>query len=292
MAFGLLPNLIFIALLEVLVGLGRGRLIFRFILIQVSLTISWSFVLIFGKIGFPALGIAGAGWGITVNSCLMVIILGCYVLLHSDYRHYFRLSLQINHSLFSLLRELLSIGLPTGVMYCLEVAFFLALTLMVGATGGSDWMAANQVTLQYMGTWMSLIFAIAQAITVRMGHLLGAEDIPSAKRAAVCGVATSGGLMVIIAILFWCCPLIFIAVDFNPHHVETAAVVVMIIALFKVSSLFQIVEAIRIAWFGALRSLKDTRFPLLSTLIGFWLIPLPIGYALFHYMSIGVVGFW
>ena len=292
LAFGLLPNLIFIALLEVLVGLGRGRLIFRFILIQVSLTISWSFVLIFGKIGFPALGIAGAGWGITVNSCLMVIILGCYVLLHSDYRHYFRLSLQINHSLFSLLRELLSIGLPTGVMYCLEVAFFLALTLMVGATGGSDWMAANQVTLQYMGTWMSLIFAIAQAITVRMGHLLGAEDIPSAKRAAVCGVATSGGLMVIIAILFWCCPLIFIAVDFNPHHVETAAVVVMIIALFKVSSLFQIVEAIRIAWFGALRSLKDTRFPLLSTLIGFWLIPLPIGYALFHYMSIGVVGFW
>jgi MATE family multidrug resistance protein len=95
--------------------------------------------------------------------------------LHSHYRHYFRLSLQISRSRLSLLKELLNIGLPTGVMYCLEVAFFLALTLMVGASAGSEWMAANQVALQYMGTWMAMIFAIAQAITVRMGHLLGAE---------------------------------------------------------------------------------------------------------------------
>lgn len=292
LAFALLPDLIFIALLEVLAGLGRGRLILVFILIQVILTISLSFVLIFGKWGFPALKIAGAGWGITASSYLMVISSAAYVALNSDYRHYFRLSLRISRSLFLLLRELLSIGLPTGVMYCLELAFFLTLILIIGATGGSEWMAANQVALQYMGFWMSMIFAVAQAITVRMGHLLGAKDVHSAKRAAICGVATAGGGMVIIAILFWCCPLIFIAVDFNPHHAETAAVVVMIIALFKVSSLFQIVEAIRIAWFGALRSLKDTRFPLFSTLIGFWLIPLPIGYALFHYTSIGVVGFW
>ncbi len=292
LAFGLLPNLVFIALLEVLVGLGRGRLILVFILIQVTLTISLSFALIFGKWGFPALKIAGAGWGITASSCLMVIILGCYVTLYSDYRHYFRLSLQISCSLLSILKELLNIGLPTGVMYCLEVAFFLALTLIVGAVGGSEWMAANQVALQYMGFWASMIFAVAQAITVRMGHLLGAGEAHAAKRAAICGVATAGGGMVIVAILFWCCPFIFIAVDFNPHQIETAAIVVMIVALFKVSSLFQIVEAMRITWFGALRSLKDTRFPLLSTLLGFWLIPLPVGYGLAHMASLGVVGFW
>ncbi len=49
-------------------------------------------------------------------------------------------------------------------------------------------MAASQVALQYMGFWMSMIFAVAQAITVRMGHLLGAGELHSAKRAAICGL--------------------------------------------------------------------------------------------------------
>ncbi len=291
LAFGLLPNLFFIALVEVLVGLGQGRIVLMFTLLSLLFTISLSFSLIFGEWGFPALGIAGAGWGITISSCLMVIILGSFVGLQAKLRCYFNFFSHVKR-LLALLKELLSLGLPMGVMYCIEVAFFLALTLMVGATSGSEWMAANQVALQYMGTWMSLIFAIAQAITVRMGHLIGANELYRAKRAAICGVITAGGSMVIVAILFWCCPLIFIAVDFNPHQVETAAIVVMIIALFKVSSLFQIAESIRIAWFGALRSLKDTRFPLLSTLMGFWLIPVPIGYGLVHMTSIGVTGFW
>ena len=126
---------------------------------------------------------------------------------------------------------------------------------------------------------MAVIFSIARAITVRMGHLLGAQEPLAARRAAFCGVGTAGTFMGLAALLFWCCPTLLIAVDFDIHRVDAAALIGITITLFRVSALFQIVESIRIAWFGALRSLKDTRFPLLSSLVGFWLVPLPLGYA-------------
>ena len=294
LAWGLFPNFIMIALLELMIGLGRGRTILIFTMLSVLLTIGFSFIFIFGKLGFPALGIAGAGWGITASSSVMVILLGSFVWLNSQYRGYFQpaLSLAFKWPAFSLWVELLKVGLPIGAMYCLEVAFFFALTLIMGALGGSLWLAANQITMQYMCTLMAVIFSIAQAITVRMGHLLGAQEPLAARRAAFCGVGTAGTFMGLAALLFWCCPTLLIAVDFHIHRVDAAALIGITITLFRVSALFQIVESIRIAWFGALRSLKDTRFPLLSSLVGFWLVPLPLGYALARVTSLGAAGLW
>lgn len=87
--------------------------------------------------------------------------------------------------------------------------------------------------------------------------------------------------MLIVVFLFWFFTSPFIAIDFNPTQLKTASLVAMIIALFKVSSLFQLAEAVRISWFGTLRGLKDTTFPLLASIIGFWAIPLPFGYLSF-----------
>lgn len=289
LAWGLLPDFLMLALLEVIIGLGHARLILMFSIVSVSLNVFFSYVLIFGKFGFPALGIAGAGWGMTLSYWIMFIFLCVFVTLHRNYRCYFYPLINLGKP--SYVSELFRVGTPMGIMYCVEVAFFLAVTLIIGSFG-SQLLAANQIALQYMGTLMAVIFSIAQAITVRMGHLLGAGKKKSAEQAAYVGIIISALLMMLTAIFYLIFPLNLISIDFDVNAVKNAKIVSFAVQFFAISAVFQIFEAVRIALFGALRGLKDTHFTLLVSTVSFWLIALPIGYLLAKAGSMGGAGMW
>ncbi len=289
LAWGLLPNFIMIAILESIIGLGHAKVIMVFTVLSVCLNIFFSFVFIFGKFGFPVLVIAGAGWGMTISYWITGIVLASYVLLSNKYKKYFFHILNAKKQSF--LWELLQVGVPMGAMYCVEVAFFFALTLVMGSIS-SRLLAANQIALQYMGTLMAVIFSIAQAITVRMGHLLGAKEVDAAKRAAYMGILMAASFMSVIAIFYWFFPSILISADFNVNDPKNLEIVQDIKKIFMISALFQIFEAMRISFFGALRALKDTRFTLLASIISFWCIALPLGYLLATYFHFGGVGLW
>jgi MATE family multidrug resistance protein len=275
LVWGLLPDLIMIALIEIIIGLGHARLILVFSILSVSLNIFFSFALIFGKFGFKALGIAGAGWGTTISYWLSGIILLVYFFSHQDYKKYTQHLFKTTKE--SHVLELIKIGMPMGIMYCIEVGFFFALTLLMGSLG-SELLAANQIALQYMGTLMAIVFSIAQAITVRMGHLLGAHEIASAKRAGYAGIGLSILLMFIVAIGYWAFPTLLISIDLDTTNEANQVIVRFATQFLAICALFQLFEATRIALFGALRGVKDTHFTLLTSIISFWLIALPLGY--------------
>lgn len=289
LAWGLLANFIMIAILESIIGLGYAKVIMVFTVLSVCLNIFFSFVFIFGKFGFPVLGIAGAGWGMTISYWITVIVLASYVLLSNKYKKYFSHILNVKKPSF--LWELLQVGVPMGTMYCIEVAFFFALTLIMGSIS-SQLLSANQIALQYMGTLMAVIFSIAQAITVRMGHLLGAKEVEAAKRAAYLGILIAASFMSVVAIFYWFFPSILISADFNVHDPKNLEIVQDIKKFFMISAVFQIFEAMRISLFGALRALKDTHFTLLASIISFWCIALPLGYLLATYFHLGGMGLW
>jgi multidrug resistance protein, MATE family len=129
-------------------------------------------------------------------------------------------------------------------------------------------------------------------VTVRRGHLLGANEINSAKTAGYCGALISATLMTIIAICFWVFPTLLISVDFDINNPANAEIVKEIRNLFGISAVFQIIEALRISLFGALRALKDTNFTLLTSIISFWCIALPIGYLFATCFRLGGEGLW
>ncbi len=289
LAWGLLPNFLMFALLEFIVGLGHARVLLVFSILSVSLTVFLSFALIFGQFGFPALGIAGAGWGTSISYWVSFFFLTLYVVLNKQYRAYLHYLLTPTKQ--SYVMELLKVGAPMGIMYCVEVGFFFALTLIMGSLS-SQLLAANQIALQYMGTLMSLIFSIAQAITVRMGHLLGAKNVVSAERACYVGIFLSALLMIIIGILYWSIPSTLISIDFDVHNAKNFELVELASQLLAICALFQLFEAIRIALFGALRALKDTRFTLFISIISFWGIALPVGYLLTTCLNFGGTGLW
>lgn len=289
LAWGLIPNFIAIAIFELIIGLGHTRILTVFTVFGVSLVVLCSYILIFGKWGFPALGIAGAGWGMTVSYWIIAIVQSIYVFIHPEYKQYF---LPIfNRKKPSFMWELLKVGIPMGVMYCFEVAFFFALTLVMGSLG-SQLLAANQIVMQYLGALMSVIFSIAQAITVRMGHLLGAKEPLAAKKAGYAGIFMSAIFMCLIAICYFAFPNLLISVDIDMNNIHNAEIIRAVKQLFAIAAVFQILEAIRISLFGMLRALKDTHFTLLISIISFWGIALPIGYLLATHFNYGSVGLW
>src|SRR5579862_86277 len=96
----------------------------------------------------------------------------------------------------------------------------------------------------------------------------------------------------IIAQLYWFTPGLLIAIDFNlsnPHHSE---VIQLATSFLFICAFFQILEAVRLSLFGALRGLKDTRFTLITSVICFWFIALPAGYLLSIPLKFGGQAFW
>jgi multidrug resistance protein, MATE family len=289
LAWGLFPKFILIVLFEFVVGLGHSRTIMIVTMLTIPLYILFSYTLIFGKFGLPALGIAGAGWGMTCADWIISIILSIALMMSKTYKPYLI-------SIFSLkkpcyLSELVKLGLPMGAMYSIEVAFFLAAALIMGTIGIAA-LAANQVTMQYSGLLMGVIFSIAQAVTVRMGHQFGAKLYDDVKRTAITGVFISTSLMAMVAIIYWIIPQWLIAVDFDLQNPNNAKTIQIAIRFFYIAAFFQIFECIRISLFGALRALKDTRFTLLTSIICFWGIALPIGYLLAFNFNLSGNGIW
>lgn len=289
LAWGLLPNFLMIAFLEFIIGLGHARIIMIFTIITVVLNILFSFLLIFGKLGMPVLGIAGAGWGMTISNWVTLVVLATYVLTSKDYKGYFKNIFNLKKT--SYLPELLKVGIPMGLMYCFEVTFFLAVALIMGSFG-SYILAANQIVMQYSGLLIGGVFAIAQAITVRMGHLLGAKDIPSAEITYYMGFIIVSIFIGISAIFYWFFPSMLISIDLDIHDSNNLEIVRCSEHFFAIAAPFMILESIRVSLFGALRGLKDTKFPLLISFISFWCIALPIGYFLATYFQFGGDGIW
>ena len=289
LAWGLLPKFILIILFEFVIGLGHSRFIMTVTLISIPLYIFLSYVLIFGKFGFPELGIAGAGWGMTISDWIISILLVIYLFYSKTYSAY--LFSVFTREKPSYLSEIIQLGLPMGVMYCIEVGYFLAMTLMMGTISISA-LASNQITMQYLGPLMGVIFCFAQAITVQMGHQLGAKQIAMAKETAHAGIFLSVIFMLIIAVFYWTMPGVLISVDFDIHNPQYAQTVKLTTQLLYIAAVFQIIECVRISLFGALRALKDTKYSLLTSIVGFWVIALPIGYLLSEYFNLPATGLW
>ncbi len=277
------------ALLEVLMGLGKARIILFFTTLTVIFNVIVSYVFIFGKFGVPQMNVAGAGWGMTISYALALVVLLAYLSMNKSLRIYFSHAHKFNTT--SYLWELFAVGFPTGLMYCAEVAFFFALTVCMGMLGTQE-QAANQVALQYLGLMMSTMFAVSQAITVRMGHLLGAGDPSAAEKASHIGIVIALMFILCVAVIYWVFPAALISIDFDIHAPQNAELVNEITAILAVTAVFQIVETVRISLFGALRGLKDTRFTLLASIISFWCIGLPFGYLFAMKLGLGGTGYW
>jgi MATE family multidrug resistance protein len=289
LAWSILPDFTGLVLLQFVIGLGHARTNLVFTLSWVLLNIIANYILMFGHLGLPALGIAGLGWGTAFSFWITTIAWLFYLLSRRYYRPYFINLFQWQKPYYYW--ELIKVGIPTGAMWCIEITFFFTLIIIMGHIGINE-LAASQVAMQYTSLFVSILFSIAQAITVRVSNQLGAQNPRAIHNGVHAGLIMAVGIMLCLAIIAWTFPDFLISLDFNPHHATGVKVAHYARIFLAFACGFLLLEAIRIPLFGALRGLKDTRSTLLCSLLSFWLIAIPAGQLFRHYLHMGATGLW
>ncbi|MDQ5900204.1 MAG: multidrug resistance protein family [Pseudomonadota bacterium] len=288
LTWAIIPDFIITVLLQFVAGLGRTRTNLTFSLLFVPLSIFFNYSLMFGKFGFPNLGIAGIGWGAAMTFWIITLGFSVYFCLNKSYRIYFKIPRW--KKIVPRLYEIFQVGLPMGLTYFFEVGFFLAMSLLMGRIS-ADTLSANQITLQFFWLFSIVTFALAQGITIRVGHSVGQNDKKAVNNSTYVGIFYASAFMFLVAIIYWVFPEKLIAIDFNLHDPNNAVIVRLAKEFLALAALVQLFEAPRFALFGALRGLKDTRFTLLTSILVFWIIALPLGVIALSYGFAGY-GIW
>ncbi|NEQ23248.1 MAG: MATE family efflux transporter, partial [Microcoleus sp. SIO2G3] len=287
---GLFPALTFAVLRNVVSALSRPRPVMVMTLCGLAFNIVGNYILMFGKLGLPPLGLTGIGLASTLSFWGVLIALIVYIQLQPDLRKY-RIFPPRLHLDRKILQELLRIGLPIGILYGVETGLFTITTFLMGYLGTVP-LAAHQIALQTAAIAFMVPAGISYATTVRVGQLLGQENLPQARLAAFINLAIGATFMGVMGIAFLIFSRSIVALYLDVGNPANEAVVSMAIDLLRVAALFQLVDGIQIVAAGALRGLQDTRTPMLIGLFAYWGIGLSCGYTLGLHLGWGGVGLW
>ncbi len=252
----------------------------------VLLNIALNWLFIYGHLGFPAMGLLGAGWATLLTRCAMFLLVAAYVA-----REFFpdalaRQWLRQRLPNFTGYAELLRLGLPAGFQVILEVGAFTTAAIMMGWISEAA-LAAHQVAISVASTSFMVPLGLSMAVAIRVSHAMG-KGLPTQARQAIHGsLLLTAGFMITTAIVLFIFARPLAALFIVDPSVVGLAAQVLIIA-----GLFQIFDGIQVVSFGALRGLHDVKIPTLFNLFGYWALGLPISYLIAFHFHGGATGIW
>jgi MATE family multidrug resistance protein len=284
-----LPLIPFFLLFTVLRQYLQGRTIVYPTMIVVFLgnvvNILANWVLIFGKFGFPELGLIGAGIATSVTQGCMLAGLVAWVRLG-------RLHIGAwggwNRSAWRWprLREVINFGIPVAFQISLEMWAFVAAALLAGWIGKVE-LAAHTIVINIASVSFMVPLGISFAAVTRVGNLIGERDNRGAQRAAWVAFAMGGGVMISFAILF-----ITARYTLPTIYTDEPAVVALAAILLPVAAAFQLFDGVQVVGSGILRGMGQTRPAALFNLVGYYVLALPLAYWLAFPLGMGLTGVW
>ncbi|OJX70244.1 MATE family efflux transporter [Magnetospirillum sp. 64-120] len=288
--WGILPALGVVALRSFIAAQERPRAAMVVTVLAVGLNAFANWLLIFGHWGFPAMGVAGAGWASTASNLFMFTTLLGFILRDRRFRRFHILG-HFWRPDWPKLKELLRIGLPMGLAMGFEVSGFNAAAFLMGLIDSAS-LAAYAIALQIASVTFMVPMGIAQAATVRVGLAAGAGDGDGVRKAGWTALILGTGFMAMMAVILWSWPHAFVGLFLDLSHPDSAAVLAHGAAFLVVAALFQVVDGAQVVGAGALRGLKDTRVPMLFAGLGYWGLGIPVGALLAFRTPMAGVGIW
>jgi MATE family multidrug resistance protein len=246
--------------------------------------------LIFGKLGFPALGLAGAGIATTFSSWVMFVALAIVVVTGRRFRRY-HLFGRFWRPDWPRFRKLWRIGLPIAATLAFEVTIFNAAVFLMGLIGPVA-LAAHTIAIQIASMTFMVPLGFGQAATVRVGRAFGAGDRGGMERAGWISFVLGVGFMSLMACLMLFAPHLLIGVFLDLSRPENSTVVATAVSFLAFAALFQVFDGAQAVGAGMLRGLHDTRVPMLIAALGYWVIGLPLGVVLAFPLGLGGNGIW
>ncbi len=277
------PFFAFVAFRQTLQAHHRTRPIVITILIANLANVFLNYAWIFGKFGFPELGVLGSAWATTVGRWLMVALV--LALGWKDLSPYLR---GLAPRVFQLepLGRMLRVGTPIGLQMLFEWGAFAAIGLLMGSLGIIQ-MAAHQVALNLAALTFMVPLGVSSAAAVIIGHAVGREDAAGVRRSSLAALIVGAGFMSITAIVFVTIPGLLAGI--YTTHVDVIRLAVL---LLPIAGVFQVFDGIQIVCLGILRGLGDTRAPMIISILGFWCLGIPVSVWLAFGRDFGAPGLW
>jgi MATE family, multidrug efflux pump len=244
--------------------------------------------LIYGHLGFRAMGITGSGWSTCIARIYMLAVLAItLVAVESKRRKSSPESVSDRLKIdFGRMGALLKLGAPAAGQIILEIGAFAAATALCARLGPVP-LSGHEIALNCAAFTFMVPLGISSAAAVRVGQQLGRQDPEGARRAGWSAIVLGVGFMGCAGIVFVAMPKI-IARAFSPD----AMVVYVGSRLLLIAAAFQLFDGLQVVTTGALRGAGDTKTPMLANGIAYWLIGLPLGYFLCFRLGWGAVGVW
>src|SRR5579863_3032427 len=283
--WGTLPLLLYAAARRYLQGVGEVRVI-TLTYVGANL-INWflNWVLIYGKFGFPALGVNGSALSTCVARVFMAIALIGFA---------WRYERRRGHPLFrhwagpqlDRLRGLVRLGAPAAGQILLEVGAWNLSTVSAGWLTPAA-LATHSIALNYASITYMVPLGMSAAAAVSVGHAVGASDMHRARRAGWLALGLGVSFMLCAAIVFLAAPVPLLRL-----YTRDPEVLAVGPRLLAIAAAFQIFDGIQTVSTGALRGLGETRVPMYANLVGYWVLGLPLGFILCFVLKWGVYGMW
>jgi len=258
---------------------------FWIVLGGVLLNVLLNWLLIFGSLGFPKMGLAGAALATLLARIATLIAMLLYVG-RAKYFQPFLQRIAAERSLKREIGDLLRIGLPAGGQYLAEVSAFAAATMMMGWIS-VDALAAHQIALTCAATTFMVSLGIGMALTVRIGQVVGARAFERVRPIAFGGFAMCVAFMSGSAIVF-----LTFARPIASLFTEDPALLHLAASLLVIAGFFQLVDGTQVVAMNALRGLGDVNVPMALAMFSYWLIELPACYLLAFPAGFGPKGIW
>ena len=280
---GTFPFLLFIVFRQSLQAMRQTVPIVAAIVVANLANAGLNWVLIFGHLGFPAMGVVGSAWATSASRALLLVVLWLAARrelapLLSPFRREVR---QLTP-----LGRMLRLGLPIGTQHLLEFGAFALVALMMGSLGTLQ-MAGHQIAINLAALTFMVPLGVGDAASVLVGQAVGRGDPGGPRAAARAALASGAAFMAMTAALFLGFPEPLARL--YSRHVEVIAVAA---ALIPIAGVFQVFDGLQAVASGVLRGIGDTRGPMLINLLGYWVLGIPLSVYLGFVAGLGPVGLW
>ncbi len=267
-AIGVLPFLIFNVMRQTLQAMGRVRTVVYAVIIANVINVAANWLLIFGNLGAPALGVAGSGFATAISMWAMALTLLAlsWRQFHALLRPWRKETLH-----WAPIVRTVRIGAPIGVQWFFE-SFAFGLTALLMGWMGTASLAGHEIALNMAALTFMVPLGIAGAASAVVGRAIGRGDMEAARRDALAAIVCGTGFMCFSAAVFLSVPE-FLAT----RYTNDAATVAVAVALIPLAGWFQVFDGLQAVTGGVLRGTGDTRVPAILHMVSFWGVGVPLG---------------
>ena len=288
--FGIGPALLVMVIKSYLAALERTQVVLWTTVAAVFLNIAINWVLIFGNLGFPAMGARGAAVAsVLVQSFTLLVMMG-YAAWVPALRRY-QLLVRFWRPDWQAMRTVHAMGYPIGLAMLAETGLFAASAVMMGWLGKLP-LAAHSIALEITAVFFMVHLGLANAGTVLVGRAKGRGDAEGLRAAAQASVVLSLGFALATMVIYWTLAETMVGLFLKPGDPERAFIIPLGVTLLWVAALFQLADSGQAMAMGFLRGIHDTRQPMVIAAVSYWLIGLPTSYGLGFLLGYEGVGVW